>query len=94
MIAVLHQGLLSGAALDVFEHESLLEDNPLCACKVGKSSINSTSKGVNNSGIITPHVAGTSALVLPEIVVLRKKNFLAFTNKQHLSFVVDVECGY
>jgi len=87
LIAVLEQGLFSGAALDVFEEEPLCADNPLWACKVGES------KG-ENSVIITPHVAATSASVLPEIVALCRKNLLAFINKQHLSFVVDVARGY
>lgn len=104
LIAVLQQGLFSGAALDVFEDEPLPADNPVWACQVGKAKETSSSsscneEGVNvnenkNSVIITPHVAGTSASVIPEIVALCRKNFLAFTNKQPLSFVVDVERGY
>lgn len=91
LIAVLEQGLFSGAALDVFEEEPLPVDHPLWgACsKVGEK------KGdQNNSVIITPHVAGTSASVMPEIVALCRKNFLAFTNEHDLSFVVDVARGY
>lgn len=87
LVAVLEQGLFSGAALDVFEEEPLPVDSPLWACKVGESES-------ENSVIITPHVAGTSESVVPEIVALCKKNLLAFTNKEELSFVVDVARGY
>jgi phosphoglycerate dehydrogenase-like enzyme len=85
LIAALEQGLFSGAALDVFEEEPLPIDSPLWACAVGESK---------NSVIITPHIAATSASVLPEIVALCRKNLLAFSKKQQLSFVVNVARGY
>ncbi|MEW5983781.1 MAG: D-2-hydroxyacid dehydrogenase [Acidobacteriota bacterium] len=79
LVAALKDGLIAGAALDVFEHEPLDPLSPLWAMP---------------NVVITPHVAGFRADYWEAAVDLFSENLGRFMRGEPLLNVVDKERGY
>lgn len=79
LIDALERNQIAGAALDVTDPEPLPDGHPLW--------------GMPNV-IITPHVANTWDMALPELAARVERNVLALVNGQPLEGVVDVTLGY
>ncbi|MDQ4145151.1 MAG: D-isomer specific 2-hydroxyacid dehydrogenase family protein [Actinomycetota bacterium] len=79
LVEALTGGLIGGAALDVTDPEPLPEDHPLWEL---------------DNVIITPHVANTWDMALPELTDLVARNAAAFASGRPLEGLVDVEAGY
>ena len=79
LVRALERGELGGAALDVTDPEPLPEGHPLWTAP---------------NAIITPHVANTWAMALPELAALVSRNIRAFASGRPLEGRVDVEAGY
>lgn len=70
---------IGGAALDVTEPEPLPEDHPLWAL---------------DNTIITPHVANTWDMAVPDLRDLVRRNVAKFVRDEELEGLVDVKAGY
>jgi D-3-phosphoglycerate dehydrogenase len=79
LVDALEAGTIGGAALDVTEPEPLPDGHPLWAM------INC---------IITPHVANTADMALPELVAMIERNVAHYVRGEQLEGVVDVSLGY
>ena len=79
LVAALESGQIGGAALDVTDPEPLPDDHPLW--------------GVDNA-IITPHVANTWDMGLPELEALVERNVAHFAAGEPLEGPVDPALGY
>jgi len=79
LIIALKEKKIAGAALDVFPEEPLPEDHPLWKIP---------------NVIITPHIAGYSALYIERAVKLFSKNLELYLTNRPLYNVIDVQKGY
>ena len=79
LVNALRQGVIAGAALDVFEHEPLAPESPLW--------------GMENA-LITPHSAAMTEKLWDRHFDLLSKNLRAFLAGQPLLGVVDKQRGY
>lgn len=79
LVAALRQGAIGGAALDVTDPEPLPEDHPLW--------------GLDNV-IITPHVANTWDMAVPELIGMVGRNVASFAAGEPLEGLVDPSAGY
>jgi phosphoglycerate dehydrogenase-like enzyme len=79
LTTALEQGRIAGAALDVTDPEPLPEDHPLWA---------------HPDVVITPHVANTWDMAIPDLAALLERNVAAFAAGAPLEGVVDPDLGY
>ena len=79
LVAALERGTIAGAALDVTDPEPLPPDHPLW--------------GMDNV-LITPHVANTWDMALPELRDLVHRNVKNFRTGAELEGLVDPSLGY
>ncbi|HWC13211.1 MAG TPA: D-isomer specific 2-hydroxyacid dehydrogenase family protein [Actinomycetota bacterium] len=79
LLGALTAGAIGGAALDVTEPEPLPERHPLWD---------------QPDVIITPHVANTWDMAVPELVALVERNVARFASGESLEGVVDPASGY
>lgn len=79
LVAVLEEGGIGGAALDVTDPEPLPDDHPLWTL---------------DNALITSHVANTWDMALPELRAMVERNVTAFARGHQLEGLVDVELGY
>ncbi|MDQ4095411.1 MAG: D-isomer specific 2-hydroxyacid dehydrogenase family protein [Actinomycetota bacterium] len=79
LVDALRTGAVAGAALDVTEPEPLPDGHPLWEL---------------DNAIITPHVANTWDMALPELTRLVARNVAHFAAGRELEGLVDVEAGY
>jgi phosphoglycerate dehydrogenase-like enzyme len=79
LVDALGSGALGGAALDVTDPEPLPEGHPLW--------------GLENA-IVTPHVANTWAMALPELAAMVERNVAAFAAGEPLEGGVEPALGY
>lgn len=79
LVAALTAGAIGGAALDVTDPEPLPEEHPLWAL---------------DNAIVTPHVANTWDMGLPELVALVARNVAHLAAGEELEGLVDPERGY
>jgi phosphoglycerate dehydrogenase-like enzyme len=79
LVGVLTDESIAGAALDVTDPEPLAENHPLWAM---------------DNVIITPHIANTWDMALPELRNVVRRNVKAFAQDRPLEGVVDVKLGY
>lgn len=79
LVDALEAGTIGGAALDVTEPEPLPDGHPLWAM---------------TNCIITPHVANTADMALPELVAMIERNVRHYVREEQLEGVVDVSLGY
>jgi D-3-phosphoglycerate dehydrogenase len=79
LVEALAAGAIAGAALDVTDPEPLPDGHPLW--------------GLDNA-IITPHVANTWDMALPELAARVERNVLGLAHGQPLEGVVDLSLGY
>ena len=79
LVAALKENKIGGAALDVTEPEPLPEGHPLWAL---------------DNTIITPHVANTWDMGVPDLRALIGRNVAKFVRGDELESLVDVEAGY
>ena len=79
LVSALEEGRIGGAALDVTDPEPLPPDHPLWRL---------------DNVLITPHVANTWDMAVPELVALVERNVGHFTRGEPLEGVVDTELGY
>jgi D-3-phosphoglycerate dehydrogenase len=79
LVDALEAGRLGGAALDVTDPEPLPEGHPLWDAP---------------NAIITPHVANTWDMAVPELLALVRRNVAHFVNEEELEGLVDLSLGY
>jgi phosphoglycerate dehydrogenase-like enzyme len=79
LVRALTEGRIGGAALDVTDPEPLPDDHPLWAL---------------DNALITPHVANTWAMALPELRALIRRNVQRFARNERLEGLVDPSLGY
>lgn len=79
LVEVLKEARIGGAALDVTDPEPLGEGHPLW---------------VLDNVIITPHVANTWDMAVPELVAMVERNVAHFAAGQELEGLVDPAAGY
>ena len=79
LVASLREGGIGGAALDVTDPEPLPDGHPLW--------------GFDNV-VVTPHVANTWDMALPELAALVGRNVRRFARDQELEGLVDPRAGY
>jgi D-3-phosphoglycerate dehydrogenase len=79
LVAALQAGTIGGAALDVTDPEPLPDGHPLWAM---------------TNCIITPHVANTADMALPELVAMVERNVGHYVRGEQLEGIVDVSLGY
>ena len=79
LIDALEYGRVGGAALDVTEPEPLPDDHRLWDFE---------------NVIITPHIANTWDMALPDLVALVARNVANFSRERPLEGAVDVTAGY
>ena len=79
LLDALRDGWIGGAALDVTEPEPLPDGHPLWAL---------------DNVIITPHVANTWDMALPELTDLVARNVANFVSGRELEGLVDTQAGY
>jgi phosphoglycerate dehydrogenase-like enzyme len=79
MVEALQSGRLGGAGLDVTEPEPLPDDHPLWDF---------------DNVIITPHVANTADMAIPELREVVRRNVEHFAKGDGLEGLVDVSLGY
>jgi phosphoglycerate dehydrogenase-like enzyme len=79
LVDALRERRIGGAALDVTEPEPLPADHPLWSLE---------------DAIITPHVANTLDMSLPELRALVRRNIRHFARGESLEGVVDPALGY
>ncbi|MBK5229262.1 MAG: hydroxyacid dehydrogenase, partial [Actinobacteria bacterium] len=77
--AALESGTIGGAALDVTDPEPLPDGHPLFDLE---------------NAIITPHIANTWEMALPELAGLVERNVAAFARGEPLEGLVDPALGY
>ena len=79
LVRALQSGGIGGAALDVTDPEPLPEGHPLWDLP---------------DVIITPHVANTWDMALPELTAMVERNVARFASGRNLEGLVDVAAGY
>jgi D-3-phosphoglycerate dehydrogenase len=79
LVAALARGSVGGAALDVTDPEPLPDGHPLWSLE---------------NVLITPHVANTWAMAVPELAALVRRNVAAWSRGEDLEGVVDPDLGY
>jgi phosphoglycerate dehydrogenase-like enzyme len=79
LVEALQSGTIAGAALDVTDPEPLPDGHPLWAM---------------DNAIVTPHVANTWDMALPELCALVRKNVAHFAAGEELDGLVDPSLGY
>jgi D-3-phosphoglycerate dehydrogenase len=79
LIRALQKGTIGGAALDVTDPEPLPIGHPLWEM---------------NNVIITPHVANTWDMALPELKALVERNVRHFARGEELEGSIDPALGY
>ncbi|MGH2786808.1 MAG: D-isomer specific 2-hydroxyacid dehydrogenase family protein [Actinomycetota bacterium] len=79
LVAAVEGGALGGAALDVTDPEPLPDGHPLWSL---------------DNVLITPHVANTWAMALPELAAMVRRNVGAFRRGDRLEGMVDPAAGY
>lgn len=79
LVGELAKGTMGGAALDVTEPEPLPDDHPLWAYE---------------NVIITPHVANTMSMSLPQLADLVNRNTRKFATGEELESLIDPSAGY
>jgi phosphoglycerate dehydrogenase-like enzyme len=79
LVDALTNGRIAGAALDVTDPEPLPVGHPLWSI---------------DDVIITPHIANTWEMALPELTALVGRNVGRFARGEPLEGVVDLEAGY
>lgn len=79
LVAALESGTIGGAALDVTDPEPLPDGHPLFDLE---------------NAIITPHIANTWDMALPELAGLVERNVAAFARGEPLEGLVDPALGY
>jgi D-3-phosphoglycerate dehydrogenase len=79
LVAALEAGTIGGAALDVTDPEPLPDGHPLWAL---------------DNVILTPHVANTWDMAVPELVAMVERNVAHFAAGEPLEGLVDPEAGY
>ena len=70
---------IRGAALDVTDPEPLPDDHPLWEL---------------DEVIVTPHVANTADMAVPELIEMVRRNVENFANDRPLEGLIDVSLGY
>lgn len=79
LVDALESGRIGGAALDVTDPEPLPDDHPLWSVE---------------NVIITPHIANTWDMALPDLAELVARNVAKFSSGAPLEGLVDVAAGY
>ena len=79
LVAALEAGEIGGAALDVTDPEPLPDGHRLWELE---------------NVLVTPHIANTWAMALPELAALIERNVARFAAGEELEGLVDVELGY
>ena len=79
LVEALRDGRLGGAALDVTDPEPLPDDHPLWSL---------------DNVVITPHVANTWDMAVPELGALVGRNVRHFARNEQLEGLVDPAAGY
>ncbi|GAC1363529.1 MAG: D-isomer specific 2-hydroxyacid dehydrogenase family protein [Actinomycetota bacterium] len=79
LVEALASGSIAGAALDVTDPEPLPDGHPLWTMP---------------NVVLTPHVANTWEMALPELASRVERNLIAFANGQPLEGLVDPALGY
>jgi phosphoglycerate dehydrogenase-like enzyme len=79
LVVALEEGEIGGAALDVTDPEPLPEGHPLWRFE---------------NTIITPHVANTADMAIPELQSMVHRNVEHFVKGEKLEGLVDVSLGY
>jgi phosphoglycerate dehydrogenase-like enzyme len=79
LVHALERGAIGGAALDVTDPEPLPDDHPLWRLE---------------NALITPHVANTWDMALPELRALVRRNVERFAAGRPLEGLVDPSLGY
>jgi phosphoglycerate dehydrogenase-like enzyme len=79
LVAALERGEIAGAALDVTDPEPLPDGHPLWSLQ---------------NALITPHVANTWAMAVPELADLVRRNVAAWRRGEDLEGLVDPVLGY
>lgn len=79
LVAALDAGAIGGAGLDVTEPEPLPDDHPLWGCP---------------DALITPHVANTLDMSLPQLEDRVRRNVRKFARNRPLEGLVDPALGY
>jgi len=79
LVSGLEEGKIGGAGLDVTDPEPLPDGHPLW--------------GFDNV-IITPHVANTADMAIPELTEMVRRNVAHFGRGEDLEGLVDVSLGY
>ncbi|HEX2296849.1 MAG TPA: D-isomer specific 2-hydroxyacid dehydrogenase family protein [Actinomycetota bacterium] len=79
LVRALRDGTIGGAALDVTEPEPLPPDHPLWELP---------------NALVTPHVANTWPMAVPELAAMVRRNVARFTAGEALEGVVDPALGY
>lgn len=79
LCAALEQGMIKGAALDVFNEEPLPASSPLWETE---------------NLLITPHMAGKTVYFFDRCLDIYKRNFAAFIKGAPMEFMIDFEKGY
>lgn len=79
LISALKNGVIKGAALDVFEQEPLPEDSPLWEM---------------DNVIITPHIAGITPMYMERAIKILKYNLNSYINGLKLKNIVDLTKQY
>lgn len=79
LVEVLREGGIGGAALDVTDPEPLPDGHPLWAMK---------------NVMISPHVANTWNMALPELVEMVRRNVANYSEGKELEGLVDPSLGY
>lgn len=79
LVEALRAGVIGGAALDVTDPEPLPDGHPLWSL---------------DNVLITPHVANTWDMALPELRALVRRNVARFVAGEPLEGVVDPDLGY
>jgi D-3-phosphoglycerate dehydrogenase len=79
LVAALRSGAIGGAGLDVTDPEPLPDGHPLWSF---------------DNVIITPHVANTWDMAVPELLGLVERNVAHYAKGEELEAGVDVEAGY
>jgi D-3-phosphoglycerate dehydrogenase len=79
LVDALRSGAIGGAALDVTDPEPLPDGHPLWTL---------------DNAIITPHVANTWDMAVPELVAMVERNVAHFAAGEDLEGLVDPSAGY
>jgi D-3-phosphoglycerate dehydrogenase len=79
LVGAVQERAIGGAALDVTDPEPLPDDHPLWA---------------RDNVLITPHVANTWDMAVPELIALVTRNVRSFGRGAPLEGIVDIDAGY